>query len=182
MREALAKRVQAGSGLEPEHRAQDDLERQRLKARVEHDLAIAPGLDLGGRHLGHQAGQALHPLAVEGGQHQLSLRHVGVAVEEEHRVGADQREQDARADAGLQHVRRRGEDLLDLLGVGDDHERRGERELGREALAVDAAVALEPGDRAHPHAHALEQARGGGSGRELLAHQTDHPPTVKRRP
>ena len=43
--------------------------------------------------------------------------------------------------------------------VGEHHEHGARREPDREALAVAGAVALEEGDRAHPPAHRLEQAR-----------------------
>ena len=78
-------------------------------------------------HLLHQPGEALHPLAVEGGEHQLALLHVGVLVEQQHRVAADDRFQHPCALAGVQDVGRRGEDLFHLVGVGEHHERRRRR-------------------------------------------------------
>ena len=51
-------------------------------------------------------------------------------VEQDHRVAADDRLEDARALAGVQHLGRRREDLLDLVGVGEHHERRRRRAAG----------------------------------------------------
>ena len=144
LREAVAKGLEPRAGLEAEDRLEDDLERERLKARVKLHLAVVPPLDLVRGHAGDEVGQALHALAVERGQHQLSLRHVRVAVEEEDRGGADEGQKHARPDARHQHVGRRGEDLLDLLGISDDHERRREREAGGEAVPVLGPVSLEP--------------------------------------
>ena len=105
-----------------------------LQARVQRDrLAQRPGGDLALGQLGHQPREALHPLAVEGRQQQLALAQVRALVEQDHRVRADHRFEDARALARMQHLRRRREDLLDLLGIGDDHERRLAEQADREA-------------------------------------------------
>ena len=63
--------------------------------------------------------EPLHLLAVEGGQHELALLEVRALVEQDHRVGAHDRLEDLRALAGMQHLGRGGEDLLDLVGVGE---------------------------------------------------------------
>ena len=61
---------------------------------------------------------ALHPLAVEGGQHQLALAHVLGAVEQEHRVAPHQRlERGGVRLAGMEGVRVAGEHLLDQRRV-----------------------------------------------------------------
>ena len=67
-----------------------------------------------------QAGEALHAVAVEGGQQQLALLDVRALVEQDHRVRADDRLEQPRALARVQDVGRRGEDRLDVLGVGED--------------------------------------------------------------
>ena len=101
-----------GALVEAEDRAQDDLERQRLQARVQLDrLAGRPARELALGELLHQAGQALHAVAVEGGQQELALLHVRALVEQDHRVRADDRLEQPRALAGVQDVRRGGEDL-----------------------------------------------------------------------
>jgi len=102
---------------------------------------------------------------VEGGQHQLALLHVRRFVEQDDRVGADDRFEHPSADAGLQDIGGRGEDFLDLVGVGDHHERRRERQADREALAVAGTTALQVGVRSHPKAHELDGRRSGGTGR-----------------
>ena len=66
------------------------------------------------RDLLHQVAVALHPLAVERGQHQLALAHVLGAVEQQHRVAPHQRlERSGVRLARVQHVRVAPEDLLD---------------------------------------------------------------------
>ena len=55
-----------------------------------------------------------HALAVERRQHQLALLHVRVLVEQEHRVAAHDRLSTRAPSPGMQHVGRRGEDLLHL--------------------------------------------------------------------
>jgi hypothetical protein len=87
-------------------------------------LLARPGGDLALGQLGHQAGHALHPLAVERGQQQLALLQVRALVEQDHGVPADDRLEDPRALAGVQHLGRRLEELLDLVGVGDHHDGR----------------------------------------------------------
>ena len=102
----LAQALEPRSLLEAEDRAQDDLERQRLKARMQrHRLAPGPALDLRRGDLGHHLGQPGDLLAVEGRQHEPALGEVGVLVEQDHRVAPDQRLEDARAAAGVQDLR-----------------------------------------------------------------------------
>jgi hypothetical protein len=54
---------------------------QRLTDRPTRDLSV--------RELLHEREQALHALAVECGQHELPLLEVGVLVQQDHRVTAD---------------------------------------------------------------------------------------------
>ena len=68
-------------------------------------LAARPALDLALGHLAHELAVALHPLAVERRQHQLALAHVRALVEQQHRVVADQRQQDHVALAGVEDLR-----------------------------------------------------------------------------
>ena len=64
-----------------------------------------PASDLVLGDLAHQVAVALHPLAVEGGQHQLALAHVLGAVEQQHGVLSHQRLERRRVGlAGVQHV------------------------------------------------------------------------------
>ena len=169
--EALAHRVESLARVEPEDGAQDDLHRQPLHPRVQLELrGPVPGRDLGVGNPLDQAGEPLHALAVERGEHQLALLHVGAAVEQDHRVVADDRLQDAGALARSQHVRRSREHLLDLVRLRDHHERRREREPQREALAVAGPVALEVGERARPEADHLDRRGVGRARGKALVH------------
>ena len=80
-------------------------------------------------HLGHEPGEALHLLAVEGGQHQLALAQVRPLVEQDHRVLANHRLEDPCALARMQHLGGRREQLPRHVRVGDVHERRRLEEL-----------------------------------------------------
>ena len=117
--------------------------------------------------LGHHLRQPRDLLAVEGGQHEPALGEVGVLVEQDHRVAADRRGSRMRAPLpGCRTSARRREDLLDLLGVGEHHERRRAEQADREAPAVARAAALEEGHRPRPPAHRLQPARGARSRRQ----------------
>jgi hypothetical protein len=167
----VAQLVELRAALEPEDGTQDHLEREPLYARVKRDrLLVRPAGDLALGELGHQAGKALHLLAVERRQQQLALAHVRLLVEQDHRARADHRLEDARALARMQHVGRRGEDLLDLVRVGDHHERRLAEQADREAPAVARAAALEVRGRAAPPADRLQHARRARSGRKFSVH------------
>jgi hypothetical protein len=127
------------------------MERDRLVAR--------PALDLRRGNLGHELREAPDLLAVEGGQHQPALREVRVLVEQDHRVAADDRLEDARALPRVQDLGGRREDLLDVVRVGEDHERRRREQVHREALAEPRAVAFERGHGPRPPAQRLDPPR-----------------------
>jgi hypothetical protein len=131
------------------------VERDRLPAR--------PALDLALGHLGDQGVEALHGLPVEGREHELALLQMLALVEQDHRIAADDRLEDARALAGVQHVGRRGEHLAQLLGVGEHHEGRRPEQADRETAAVARAAALDEGGRPGPPAQALHRGRRAGS-------------------
>ena len=86
----------------------------------------------GARPLVDQVAVALHPLAVEGGQHELALAQVGRAVEQEDRGGSEDglEQVEPASGAGAQGIAIAGGDRLDRAGVG--HE-----DVGRPAAAVD---------------------------------------------
>jgi hypothetical protein len=128
-----------------------------------HGLASGPALDLPRGDRAHHLGQARDLLAVEGRQHEPALGEVRVLVEQDHRVAADQRLEDARAVAGVQDLGGRREDLLDLVGIGQHHERRRPDEAHGEALAVARAAALEERHRPRPPAHRLQPSRSAWS-------------------
>ena len=123
--------------------------------------------DLALGQLGHQAREALHPLAVEGRQQQLALLQVGRLVEQDHRVAADDRFEDPRPLAGVQDVRGRLEDFLDLLGIPQHHERRLPNDAQREAAAVARGAALHEGVGATPEGERLQRCGHAGTGGQL---------------
>jgi hypothetical protein len=165
-REQLAQGVEPCASLQPEHRAQDDLQREPLQPRVQlHGPLARPVGELVLGQLDHQPGQALHALAVEGWQQQLALLQVLALVEQEHRVAAHERFEDPGALAGVEHLGWRHEHFPDLVGVGDHHHRRLAGDADGEACAVAGATALEEGGGATPHAQRLHQRghpRSGG--------------------
>ena len=63
--------------------------------------AVRPGGDLALGDRAHRLAVGLHPLAVEGRQHQPALAHVLGAVEQQHRAVAEQRPQDVVVLAGV---------------------------------------------------------------------------------
>ncbi len=145
-------------------------------------LVRRPGVELALGQLVDEAGQALHAVAVEGGQQQLALLHVRSLVEQDHRVAADDRLEQACALAGVQDVRRRGEDGLRVLGIGEDHERRLTEQTRGEARAVLPAKALEAGDRSRPEADGLQRSGNARSRRECrVSHPVGDPATGHRR-
>ena len=144
--------------------------REPLHPRLELDRPVAwPGRHLALGDLGDQIAEPLHLLAVKGGQHQLALSHVRVAVQQDHGIAADERLDHASPLAGMKDVGRRRVDLLHLAGVGDDHERRRRRQADREPLAVAAPALLEEGERPLPDPDALDQGAGTAVRAEVLS-------------
>jgi len=87
-------------------------------------LIQRPGVHLALGQLDHQPGQVLHALAVEGRQHQLALLQMRPLVEQDHRVGAHDRLEQAGPLPGVQDIGRRHEQLFDVIGIGQHDERR----------------------------------------------------------
>jgi hypothetical protein len=127
-------------------------------------LVLGPAGDLLLGHLGDEAVERLHLLAVERGEHQLALREVRALVQQDDRIAPDDRLEDLRALARVQDVGRRGEDLPDLVRVGHHHERRRTEETDREAPAVARAGPLEIGGRARPPPKTLQRRWGARTG------------------
>ena len=118
----------------------------------------------------HQAGEALHLLAVEGRQHQLALLEVGALVEQDHRVACRSPARGSRAPSpgcstsgGAVNISRTssGSESITNGGVASEAE--------REALAVARAAALEQRDRPRPPAERLQRARHARSWRQWSA-------------
>src|SRR5947208_13876538 len=137
--------------LEAEDRPEDDLEREPLEAGMKLERLIPrPRGQLTLGQLGHQPGQLLHPLPVEGRQHELTLLQVLMLVEQDHRVPTDYRLENPRALAGMKYLRWRGEHFLELVGVGQQDRRGLEGQLGRDPLAVTLPEPRKRGRRARP--------------------------------
>ncbi len=148
------------AAIEAEDRAQDHLEGELLHVGMERDRAAGrPALDLGSGDVGHEAAQRLHLLAVEGRQHQLPLGQMAILVEQEDRVRPDHGEQDRAALAGVENIRRRREDRLDVLGAGHHHERVDAEQIECERLAVARPATLEIRDRTRLPGKRLPGAR-----------------------
>ena len=157
--EPLAQPVQVRTRAEAEHRAQDHFERQRLEAGVEHHRPVRrPRCRLLLGDLLHGAGEALHLLAVEGRQHHLALCEVVALVQQDHGVAPDDGLEDPRPLARMQDFGGGREDLLDLVGVGDHHERRRRQQAHREAVAVLRPAAFQERNGARPPCDRLDRA------------------------
>ena len=152
MAQALAQQRPARPLADAEDRAQDYLQRQLLHPwpkRV--GLPERPALDLLTRDFAHQLAVALHARPVERGQHQLALREMALVVEQQHRVGAEYRQQDAVCLTRVQQPRVAGEHLLDRRRIGGDHPGAFVGDLQREEIAETRLAGLEhPLCPAHP--------------------------------
>ena len=116
--EPLAEAREPLGVVDAEYRAHDDLERDRLGARAQAERLGRPASARSPRRRSRciSVAVALHPLAVERGQHQLALAHVLGAVEQQHGVAAHQRLQRSGVRlAGMEGVGVAREDLLDHL-------------------------------------------------------------------
>ena len=103
--------------------------------------------------LAHQLAVALHALAVERRQQQLALAHVLRVVEQQHGVVAERRGAGHVGLAGVEDRRVAGEDLLDVVRVGEHHRRALLADADREHVAVVARGSVEEGPRPRkPHA------------------------------
>ena len=155
---------QVAQALEPrpvgdaEHDPEDHLERDRLHVGMERELPPErPGVDLGVDDRGHHRLQRPHPLAVEGRQHQLPVREVVGAFEQEQRAGADDRLEEDVA-TGWKAVIRLAVEGLDRRRVGDHHHRPLEAEEGEaERVAEVAPAAIEEAEGPDRPGHGLPQ-------------------------
>jgi endonuclease/exonuclease/phosphatase family metal-dependent hydrolase len=142
--ERRAQPLEAGAAVDAEDRLDDDLERDRLHPRAQPVRGAGrPALDLAGGDRLHLLAVALHALAVERRQQQPALADVALLVEHEDRVLAEQRPQDLVALARVEDPGVAGEDLLDHLGLGDDHPVLLVGDLQGEGRAEPGAALLE---------------------------------------
>src|SRR5947209_18016540 len=100
-------------------------------------------------------------------QQQLALFEMGVLVEQDDGVASHGRLEHPRSLSRVQDLGRGGEELLYLLGIRQDHERRLEGELDRDPLAVLLTQPLERRRRPLPRGDQLKRARDAGAWREL---------------
>ncbi len=162
--------------VDPEHRAQDHLERDALHLPVDREgPADGPAVHRGGRDVAHDLAVGLHALAVERRLHHPALAQVARSVEEEQGVLAHERLQERVGLAGAQVLAIAGEDLPDGLGVGEEDEGgtpragRRARDAGKadgEAVAVGPGAVLHERQRAADPVQHLQDARDGGAGRQ----------------
>ena len=121
--------------LEAEHRPDDDAEGDVLHRLVERERhAVREGVDRVVGDVEHRLPVDLHPLSVERREKELPLPAVLLAVDHEHGAIAEQRRERLVEAAGLERLAVVEEDLLHVLGVGEDHELEPEQ-AHREGLA-----------------------------------------------
>jgi hypothetical protein len=143
-----------------EHGAEDHREGDALGVRAKRERsADRPRLHVALGDLADQLAIAAHAVSVEGGQQELALAQVLVAVERQHRARAQGRLEHRRV--GLTGVELRGvagEDSLDGARVGDvdDSTEVGERD--GEDVAVATVEADEEADRIARVADCLDRA------------------------
>ncbi len=118
-RQPLAHAIESGVVGVTENGADDHLLRDRLHPRPHLErLAGRPAARLAPRHRGHHLGVALHPLAVEGRQHQLATDHVLRFFQQHHRARPEDRPQQRVGDVDPDRVAG-GEDGFDVGRVAE---------------------------------------------------------------
>ncbi len=156
--EALRKGKPLGAA-NPEHGAEDDVERDALGARAKSELpADRPAVDLPVRDLADLAAVGADALAVKWRQQQLALAHVLLLVEDEHRVRTQGRlEYRGICLARVEAVRVTAENLLRERRIRHIHKPRERGEVHTEDVAVAATQAQEEADRIAPKAERLDR-------------------------
>ena len=149
--------VQLGALLQPEHGAQDDLERQAAA-----DAGAARSPDRGARRPpparpARPSGPDRRCMRSPWKAGSISLRcsRCGSSSSRITECAADERLEQAGALARVQDVGRRHEQLFDLVGVGQHDERRLAEQADREALAVARACSAPRGRGTGPRADRL---------------------------
>ena len=148
---------------DPEHGAQDHLERDLQHLRMQRERAAArPGREIAARDIADRGGVRRHPLGVERRQHHPAMLVVRLPVERQDRARTDDRFQLAVRHAGLHELRISREDLAQLARRGREHEPAEADEPDREQIAVAIVPALE---RRHRIAHVGQRLHDRGLGR-----------------
>src|SRR4029077_19962000 len=109
------------------HRADDDVERDRLHLTMEREgLADRPAVDGTHGDITHETPVDVHALAVKRRAHQAALVQMPLPVEDEERVPSEQGTEDrASGLAGPQRIAVAAEDVPDALGIGEHDELPG---------------------------------------------------------
>jgi hypothetical protein len=138
----LAQTREEAGVLDPEHGAQDHLERDLLHPRAQRKRpAERPALELACRDVGDHVAIARDAASVERREHQLPHAEVIVAVEQQDRARPEDRLHELVRLAGAEHLGVAGEDLADDLRVAHVHERVERVVAQREEIAVARAAA-----------------------------------------
>jgi len=125
--------------LDAEHRLQDHVERKGLRDGLDlDDITRPPPAKLVGDQPLHQPRVALHARAVEGRQQELAPGQVVGRLEREHRVLAEERDQEVVGVPLDRGVAR--EQALDRLAISRDHRGLQASDPGRKRVPVTAVL------------------------------------------
>ena len=151
--------------LDAEDGPQDHVEGQRLHRPHERErLVDGPGVDLAVGRLPHDRLVRPHALAVEGRQEQAALPEVLGAVQQEHGPLSQHRAEQLVRLARAELVRVAPEDLLDQLGIEDDHEAGVEERPERDDVSVAAPARVHEAGCADDETERLDELRKPGTG------------------
>ena len=165
--------VKARTLAQPEHCAQDDLQRQRPHPRVQaHRLAAWPAGDLSFRDSGDRVGVGRQVVAAERRHEKSALLPMCVLVKQQHRVRADHRQQDAICLPGVQQLGRPREDLFHRLRMGDHHKRALTHQPQSERVAVASRATLHEIPGADHPGSRLNEDRESGTRRQNIEGQS----------
>ena len=144
----LAQRLELRTGG-AEDRAQDDVERDGARGRLDREEALErPLVHRAARDLPDRVAVRVHAGAVEGRQQEAPLAQVPLPVHQEQRVAPDEGLHPVERGPDAHVLGTQAEDLADGRLVREDDDRRLRRDPQREGGAVARAAALEEGQ--HP--------------------------------
>ena len=159
--QALPQPHELGSLVDPEDRAQDHVEGDRLHLVVNGErTADRPRVDHAVGDVPDDAAVDVDALAVERRQQELPLAEVALAIEDEDGIPAEDRtEQPCISLTAAQLLGIAHEDVLDRVRIGEDHGRRLCEGSRREAVAEQPATLLDGLVRPPDVAETLEERR-----------------------
>ena len=150
-----------------EHDAHDDGEGDVLHGVAEREGAPdRPCVDGARRDIAHRLGVRLHARTVEGRHEESARAQVPISVEQEERPRPEERLDDRRGLAGVQHVGGSGEDLPDGVRVADQHLGWKGRDPQCERVTETPATGLEERDGTAPEVEGLHEGGKRWAGRE----------------